>query len=230
MKLFISWSGPRSKALAEALREWTPLVLPYAQPWMSESDIWAGERWQSAVATELETTDFGLICLSRDNLAMPWLLFEAGALAKSLRGRVIPLLLDLDYNDLSLPLAQFQAKKADKNGVYAVLRSIHQQTAPPTSEPLERMDRRFEMFWPELQDKVSSIPATGRSGRLRSQAETLDDLLVTVRFLEDKLRDLSDEHEYIQDQVSDVSNVVNAIHAIVSSQQNKPTGDDDIPF
>lgn len=32
MKIFLGWSGERSKALAEAMREWLPLVLHYVEP------------------------------------------------------------------------------------------------------------------------------------------------------------------------------------------------------
>ena len=39
MKVFISWSGTRSKALAVALKEWLPLILQYAKPWVSDKDI-----------------------------------------------------------------------------------------------------------------------------------------------------------------------------------------------
>ncbi len=56
MKVFISWSGERSQALAQAVREWLPMVLYYTEPWLSHSDIEAGERWANVVAKELETS------------------------------------------------------------------------------------------------------------------------------------------------------------------------------
>ncbi len=97
MKIFISWSGERSEALAKALREWFPLVLHYANPWLSQSDILAGERGGVEIAKELDNSQCGVICLTRENLTSSWVLFEAGALSKSMEhGRVIPLLLDLD--------------------------------------------------------------------------------------------------------------------------------------
>lgn len=118
MKVFISWSGKRSEALAKALREWFPLVLHFVEPWLSQSDIQAGERWSVQVAKGLETCNFGVLCVTKENLNSPWILFEAGALAKSMEdGRVIPLLLDLDLKEISGPLAQFQAKKADNGGI-----------------------------------------------------------------------------------------------------------------
>ena len=50
MKVFISWSGERSESLAKALRKWFPLVLHYVDPWLSQSDIQAGERWSIEIA------------------------------------------------------------------------------------------------------------------------------------------------------------------------------------
>lgn len=57
MKVFISWSGERSQALALALRDWLPLVLHYVEPWLLEADVSAGDRWVQAVAKELEASN-----------------------------------------------------------------------------------------------------------------------------------------------------------------------------
>ena len=75
MKVFISWSGERSHALAQALHDWIPLVLHNVEPWLSEADIEAGERWADAVAKELSDSNFGIICVTRENVGSPWVLF-----------------------------------------------------------------------------------------------------------------------------------------------------------
>ncbi len=82
MKVFISWSGPRSAAVAEALRYWLPKVIQALEPWMSADDIEKGTRWRSGIATELEQSSVGIICLTRENLDSTWIHFEAGALSK----------------------------------------------------------------------------------------------------------------------------------------------------
>jgi hypothetical protein len=79
VKVFISWSGERSWMMAEALRGWLPLVLYYVKPWVSGKDIQAGERWSLEVGKELEESNFGILCLTKDNLDAGWMLFEAGA-------------------------------------------------------------------------------------------------------------------------------------------------------
>src|SRR5689334_3268326 len=80
--IFISWSGDRSKAVALALREWLPMVIQSVDVWMSETDIAKGSRSMLEVMQKLSAADFGLICLTPENQLRPWILFEAGAIAK----------------------------------------------------------------------------------------------------------------------------------------------------
>ena len=117
MRVFLSWSGERSQALGSALKDWLPMVLQYVEPWMSNQDIAAGSRWAIEVGKELEQSNFGVLCLTRDNLDAPWLLFEAGALSKVVEiSAVCPYLLDVDVSEISGPLSQFQAKKNRQSG------------------------------------------------------------------------------------------------------------------
>ena len=67
MKLFISWSGDKSRDVAHALRDWLPQVLHTIDPFVSSKDIRAGTRWQAEIAGELNDTDFGLICVTQEN-------------------------------------------------------------------------------------------------------------------------------------------------------------------
>jgi hypothetical protein len=190
MKVFISWSGERSQLLAQALHGWLPLVLHYVKPWLSEADVAAGDRWAQAVAKELETSNFGIICVTPENLGSPWVLFEAGALAKSMQGtRVIPLLFNLEFSDISGPLAQFQAKKFEKSGVSEVIHSIN-QTADQ-AVPDDRAKQLFAALWPELDKQLESIPAEAPTEKHnRSQHEILEELVTGVRGLDARFRDL----------------------------------------
>jgi TIR domain len=82
MKVFISWSGVRSTAVAQTLHDWLPQVMNAVEPWMSSEDMRKGSLWRLTLAEELESTHVGVICLTPENLRAPWLLFEAGALSK----------------------------------------------------------------------------------------------------------------------------------------------------
>lgn len=193
MKVFISWSGERSHALADALHDWLPLVLHYVQPWLSQADIEAGQRWADQVAKELEACNFGILCVTRENVSSPWVLFEAGALAKSMQGsRVIPLLLDLEFRDITGPLAQFQAKKVDRTGLFEVIQSLNQSAQHPV--PDARIAQLFDALWPELDKKVNAIPSlTSPAKHARPQPEILEELVASVRTLEGRFRETSDD-------------------------------------
>src|SRR5712691_4344098 len=105
MKVFLSWSGQRSRAVAEALRDWLPDVLQVVQPWLSSEDIPLGARWASEIARILEEADTGIICLTRDNVNSQWLNFEAGALSKQFKTQLCVYALDLSPVEVSGPLA-----------------------------------------------------------------------------------------------------------------------------
>src|SRR5262249_38502632 len=117
----------------------------------------AGQRWAEKVAKELEVSNFGIICVTQENVASPWVLFEAGALAKSLQGsRVIPLLLDLEFRDVTGPLAQFQAKKVDQSGLFEVVQSWSHLGHEPG--PASRVKQRVDALWADVEKKVPAVP------------------------------------------------------------------------
>ena len=194
LKIFISWSGARSQALAEALRTWLPLVLHYAKPWFSTSDIKSGDRWGIEIAKELQDTNFGILCVTKDNLDAPWLLFEAGALAKSIDdGCVIPLLLDLEKSDLSGPLTQFQAEKIDLEGIKRLIDSLNEAAA--TSVPEETLSPLFNALWASFEEKIEAIPSSGApQKKSRPQAEILEELVTGVRTVEMRVRDAMEDN------------------------------------
>jgi hypothetical protein len=83
MKVFISWAGTKSRVVAEALHGWLPNVVNAVEPFMSEMDIGKGALGVKVIADQLQSSRFGIICLTADNLSRPWINYEAGALAKS---------------------------------------------------------------------------------------------------------------------------------------------------
>src|SRR5215831_3867968 len=126
MRVFICWHESRSKAVAEALHAWLPKVIQKVDPWMSKRDIGAGARWRDDVARELERCDFGILCLTRENLKAEWIHFEAGAIARVLeRGKVVPYLLGVDKSDLKDPLAQFQAARATADDTLELVKALN---------------------------------------------------------------------------------------------------------
>jgi hypothetical protein len=114
LRIFLSWSGERSRAIAEALRDWLPNVLFATDPWLSAADIEKGAKWNQVVSGELENSNFSIICLTGDNLGAPWLLFEAGAISKRADSRAFTYLYGIEYSDVKDPLSQFQHTLANE--------------------------------------------------------------------------------------------------------------------
>jgi hypothetical protein len=89
--VFICWSGGRSKAIAEGLKELLQRVLPElerrdgeADPVFLSEDIEKGAEWFQSIREELDRSKVGIVVLTRENLENPWIHFEAGALAREL--------------------------------------------------------------------------------------------------------------------------------------------------
>jgi hypothetical protein len=106
--------------------------------------------------------------------------------------RVIPLLLDLEVRDITGPLAQFQAKKADRAGMLEVIQSLNKLAPHP--EPDNRVEQLFEVLWPKLESAIEAIPdASTHSKRTRPQNEILEELVTSVRSLDARFRDSDEE-------------------------------------
>lgn len=162
MRVFLSFSGARGRTVAEVLGPWLRQLINAAEPWVS-SDIEKGARWLKELTEALESTRFGIICLTSDSLTAPWILFEAGALSKTSDAPVCTFLLDIAAEDLEHPLAQFQAAVATKDDTRRLVHSIRRAVvaAGEPSLPDRELDDLFEVLWPKLETGLRSIPPAG---------------------------------------------------------------------
>lgn len=155
MKVFLSWSGSRSKEVADALRDWLPDVLHSVIPFMSSIDIETGRDFFRVLRSELSESNFGILCLTKDICLKPWVLFESGSLAKAVgSSSLCPYLIDMEPNELPIPLALFQAANADENGTYRLIESLNSSSELHLSEP--QLRKSFEKWWPDLKPKLES--------------------------------------------------------------------------
>jgi hypothetical protein len=156
MKVFISWSGGRSNRVAHALREFLPDVNQRIEPWMSGVDIKAGTRWSIELATQLQETSYGIICVTPESVSSSWLMFEAGALSKSVHdGCVCPYLIDISSHDILGPLSQFQHAEATKESTWNVVLQINARMG--VDSILEsRLRRHFDNYWPILEQSIKA--------------------------------------------------------------------------
>ena len=195
MKVFISWSGSLGGQVAEQLRKWLPQVIQSVDPYVSSEDTHKGTRWRDVVAKALESSNYGIICVTPDNVDSKWLNFEAGALSKELEGSFVsPFLMRVKPSDLTgSPLAQFQMTiHHDYQDVLKLMKSINSASERPLRS--EHLESAFKIWWPELRDPINGLikdhfaQTPIKPGR--NAEEKIDELLVLVRGHEKVLSDL----------------------------------------
>ena len=161
MKIFISWSGVTSQQIAQELRDFMPLVLQGVEPFITSVDIEKGARWQGEIAKQLDSSNYGLVCLTRQNLTSQWLAFEAGALSKHLEGRVSTVLFNINHNDVEMPLGMFQGTLFRRDEFRQLVGNINNALPPELTRPEAQLSKLFDKFWPELEQAVTLILEEG---------------------------------------------------------------------
>jgi hypothetical protein len=148
---------------------------------MSAHNIEAGARWHAELDRILEESHLGIICLTPENQSSPWVLFEAGALAKTTKvARVIPYRVGLSETDVEYPLAQFQGVDANEAGTFKLLESINDAGNLLMTE--EKLMRIFQKWWPDLEKGLGPLPlGTGKMPPRRTDRELIEEILELVR-------------------------------------------------
>ncbi len=199
MKVFISWSGDLSHRVAEALRTWLPMMIQSVEPYLSSEDTYTGVRWHDTVARELEASNYGILCVTRENVDKPWMNFEAGALSKLVeKSRVSPFLADIKPVEITGPLMQFQATIYNYSGTLRLVKSINSIADSPLPEVL--IDRQFKSLWEDLQRPVDqAVKEYSRVSQVdkpqRSAEDMLSELLALTRTQHKTLSDLMSKPE-----------------------------------
>ena len=230
MNVFISWSGDRSRAVAEALRDWLPKVIQALRPWLSVSDMEKGTRWSHEITGKLADSQVGIICLTPENLTAPWILFEAGALSKTLeQTRVCTFLTELDPTTVQWPLAMFQGTKAEKSDTKKLMETINRTLGEGALTDHDLQDA-FEMWWPKLDEKLVAIPKpTGHVEKPRDPQAVLEEILTLVRSLvrdqEGRGRPISDSDLLAKFMAGKTTPVSRALDELKLSLSEHPTSD-----
>lgn len=156
MKVFISWSGEKSKDFANQLRGWLPYVLQDLRPWVSDSDIDSGTHSMAAIHSQLSNTKYGIIVTTAENQERSWINYEAGALWKSVNddSRVVPILIDLELTDLTSPLKNFQLRQLKKPQTRKaefkkLIVSLNRARPYPVLDHV--LDESFETHWGKME-------------------------------------------------------------------------------
>lgn len=189
MKIFISWSGDRSKQIAVALKTFTKMVLQETEPWISSNDIDGGSVWFNKITQQLKESQTSIICLTHENINEPWILFEAGAVAKGIEtNRPCTLLIDLNPTDIKGPLAQFNHTLCNKDGLRKLLNELNKSLKQPLEET--QFDSLFEALWPSLSPSIEKVlaqkPSSAKPKNERRPEDMLAEILERIRTIENQ--------------------------------------------
>lgn len=191
MNVFISWSGERSKLVAQLLKDWLKCVLQATEPWLSGDNIERGAMWFPNIAESLGKCNIGIICLTKENRSAPWILFEAGGLLKGLSSdRVCTLLVDLEPKDIEPPLSQFNHTLPTYESMFQLVTTLNNRLENGKLDD-KTLEKVFQTYWPmfenELKGILVSIPPKGVAAD-RSESDLLTEILYTVRSLEQQMK------------------------------------------
>lgn len=196
MKVFISWSGSRSKAVGELLNDWLQCVLQAIDPWMSSKDVDRGSLWFSQINDQLKNTGTGIVCITSSNLNKPWILFESGALAKGLSSnRVCTFLVDISPADISDPLAQFNHTLPTEDGIWSLVKTLN-DTLDESKLSENILENVFHTYWPQFKMKFEKIIEDTKDDVVtieRNEGDMLDEILYATRSLEKRLRNIENK-------------------------------------
>lgn len=195
MKIFVSWSGSRSKAVAEVMSDWIKCVLQATDPWISTKHIERGSLWFSEINEKLRDVSVGIVCLTQENKNKPWILFEAGALAKGLSGsRVCTFLVDLTPADLTDPLAQFNHTHPDERSMWELIKTLNTCLGEKSLE--ERvLSKIFEVYWPRFLVDFEAALLANEPGEIvepRSPDDLMTEILENTRMLGKRISEIED--------------------------------------
>lgn len=207
VKVFISWSGQRSKVVAELFSDWLKCVIQASQPWISTRDIDRGAIWFSEINDKLKDVSVGVVCLTQENKNKPWILFETGALAKGLTtNRVCTFLIDLNPEDLQDPLAQFNHTTPNKNSVWELTRTINACLVEKALD--ERILKQvFDTYWTQFEKQFEKALNDNPPVEVvppRSEQDILTEILNNTRTLNQRVRMLENNTSNYYDDPNDI--------------------------
>ncbi len=187
--VFFSWSGERSKKVAEEFQDLFKGVFdPVIDCFLSTRDIAPGTRSVQILFEKLEKCNYGICFIDSENVRAPWIQFEAGALSKMVADSQVMVLL-LDNNTESLqgtPLFEFQHKLFNKEHIQSIFEEIIKLFDQVSSR--DSFLKRFENGWDNFYENSNKILANVQNeidmqNTEKDELNTIKKMLVDVQNL-----------------------------------------------
>lgn len=182
MKIFLCWSGDRSRHVAQEFekflkdlnQELPGLKKDPFDPFRS-ANIEKGLPWFQAVESELASAQAALVSITPENCTSPWMHYEAGAVAnrmgiamskgedkataETLKGRLFTYLFGMNASELQGPLAAYQSTAATYDDTRALVRRLLTlaEVDLPTDEHDDKAidwERTFRICWNDFVERL----------------------------------------------------------------------------
>lgn len=186
MKIFLSWSGELSKQIADSINKWFPCILQSVQIFYSPEDIEKGDNWDQKITSVLSESNYGIICLTSENVTAPWINFEAGAIAKALNSHVATLMININPSDIKGPLSRYQATKLIKGDLLRLVQDINSGCDNPIENGV--LETTFNALWGSIEKdffetlkKNGDVKKETKKATENKNAEAIEEILQLVR-------------------------------------------------
>lgn len=198
MKVFLSWSGQRSKMVAQALTDLLPGILQPIQCWMSEGDLPKGKPWFDELAKALSTITFAVVCVTKENARSPWMLWEAGFLSLPTAlgdRRVAPLAIGFPKGSLDGPLSIYQGTDTTRDDILRLIRAINDTLPTESRIAAATLATTFDWGWPRLEERIQSAVNARVQEQAAPEVDEKQQISEILALLRQQQRDSAESRE-----------------------------------
>lgn len=167
MKVFLSWSGNKGCEAASVLGVWLSKLIESVQPWHSD-EMRRGPAPFDTIMKELRESHFGILCLTKEGRASPWIPFEMGVLLGS-GAQVTAFLLDMPPKEVSGPIQLWsQHTLYDQDHLRLLFLGVNDAVKKSGGQARDDGDLKaaFDAAWTEINEALerAARPEGARSG------------------------------------------------------------------
>jgi hypothetical protein len=205
--VFISWSKEPSGEIAKHVQRLLGKIFPAPNInfFVSNVKISGGDNFRYILDDKLENSNFGILVLTNNNIAQPWIMFEAGALSKhSDNTKITPILFGRNYKDREAPIEQFNyidyvnnsafiesdekfinGKEKDffNNLILPITRKLY-GIKEPSQEQIEQLKDSLDKFWENFEKKIDEILAKPTYSNIEELSKDVTTLMMDEKAYE----------------------------------------------
>lgn len=171
-KIFIGWSGEHSKTIAVELKQVLENEAFNGELtcFVSTEDIASGDDWFIKIKNELNSSSYGIMCVTKDNVKAPWLYFETGALTGN-GLKVVPLLINCDHQSLDhTPFGPKQFRQFyEEEQFIKLLMDIRKECSILLNLKDRELKQRFKTAYRNVKNKITPVLDEMRNKRYFSE-------------------------------------------------------------